>query len=78
MSQNKVIDLKKPGENSEDLLTDLLRSGAKRLIADAVEVEIQLLLSQYSALKDQQGHQQVVRNGYLPEREIQTGIGVIS
>ncbi len=77
MSKNKIIDLKKPGENSEDLLTELLHSGAKRLIADAVEVEIQLLLNEYSALKDQQGHQQVVRNGYLPEREIQTGIGPV-
>ncbi len=35
MSQNKVITLKKPGENSEDLLTELLRTGAQRLIADA-------------------------------------------
>lgn len=77
MSQSKVIDLKKPGENSEDLLTELLRNGAQRLIADAVEAEIQTLIRHYSTLKDQLGHQQVVRNGYLPEREIQTGIGPV-
>ena len=61
MSQNKVISLKKPGENTEDLLTELLRTGAQRLITEAVEVEIQTLLNQYAALRDQQGHQQVVR-----------------
>jgi putative transposase len=77
MSKNKVIALKKPGEFSEDPLTEMLRVGARRLIADAVEAELQELLSQYAAFKNGQGHLQVVRNGYLPEREIQTGIGPV-
>ena len=77
MSKNKVIALKKPGELSEDPLTELLRIGARRLIADAVEAELQELLSDYAGFKDGQGHLQVVRNGYLPEREIQTGIGTV-
>ena len=77
MSKNKVIPFEKPGDNSGDPLTELLRSGARKLITDAVEVELQQLLSQYASLKNEQGHQQVVRNGYLPEREIQTGIGPI-
>lgn len=77
MSKNKVIEFKKSGEISEDPLTELLRIGARQLIADAVEVELQDLLNQYAALRDEQGHLQVVRNGYLPEREIQTGIGLI-
>ena len=77
MSKNKNIALKKPEEISEDPLTELLRIGAKRLIADAVEAELQELLSQYAALKNDQGHLQIVRNGYLPERKIQTGIGPV-
>ena len=77
MSKNKIISLKKPGEISADPLTELLRNGAQRLIADAVEAELQVLLYQYAAFKNLQGHQQVVRNGYLPEREIQTGIGPV-
>ena len=77
MSKNKVIALKKPGELSEDPLTEWLRSGAKRLIADAVEAELQELLSQYATFRNDQGRLQVVRNGYLPEREIQTGIGLV-
>ncbi len=39
MSKNKIITLKKPGDFSEDPLTELLRIGAKRLIAEAVEAE---------------------------------------
>ena len=46
MSKNKIIELKKPGEISGDLLTELLRIGAQRLIADAVEAELQELLGQ--------------------------------
>jgi transposase-like protein len=77
MSQNKIIDLKKPGEFCEDPLTELLRNGARQLIADAVQVELQELLDQYSVLRNERGYLQVVRNGYLPEREILTGIGPI-
>jgi len=77
MRKNTIISLKKPGEISEDPLTELLRTGARKLIADAVEAELQHLLSQYVDFRNGQGHQQVVRNGYLPEREIQTGIGPV-
>jgi putative transposase len=77
MGKNKIIELKKPGEFSEDPLTELLRNGARQLISDAVEAELQELLNQYAELKNEQGHLQVVRNGYLPERSIQTGIGQV-
>lgn len=75
MSKNKIIELKKPGEFSEDPLTELLRNGARQLISDAVEAELQELLNQYAEFKNEQGHRQIVRNGYLPERSVQTGIG---
>lgn len=77
MNENKVIALKKPGEICGDPLTELLRIGARQLISDAVEVELQELLSQYAAFRNDQGCRQIVRNGYLPEREIQTGIGPV-
>ncbi len=77
MSKNKIIAFKKPGEISEDPLTELLRNGARQLILDAVEAELQDLLKQYAEYKNKQGHLQVVRNGYLPEREIQTGVGAV-
>ncbi len=64
MINRKVITLKKPGEFVEDPLTELLRTGARQLITKAVEAELQDLLRQYADLRDEQGHLQVVRNGY--------------
>jgi transposase-like protein len=61
-----------------DALTELLRQGAKELIAHAVGAELCAFLSEYEALRDEQGRRQVVRNGYLPERDVQTGIGSVS
>lgn len=64
-----------PEAESTDPLTDLLRAGARDLIAQAVEAEIQGLLEHHGQLKLPDGRQAVVRNGFLPERTIQTGIG---
>jgi len=77
MNKNKVTTLKTPREISEDPLSELLRAGAKQLIAEAVEAEIQEFLTQYAELRNEKGHRQVVRNAYLPEREILTGIGEV-
>jgi len=77
MDKNTVVTFKKPGDISKDPLSELLRSGARQLIAEAVEAELQEFLQQYDELKNQQGNRTVIRNGYLPEREILTGIGSI-
>jgi len=58
-----------------DPLTEMLRSGAKQLIAQAVEAELQTFLAEFSTKKLEDGRSAVVRNGYLPDRTIQTGIG---
>ena len=78
MAKDNVIQLKKPDPFIDDPITDILRSGARKLLAEALESEIVTFLSQYKDLKDDQNHQRVVRNGYLPERDIQTGIGPVS
>ncbi len=77
MPKDNVIKLKKPEPFIEDPITDLLRSGAQKLLKEALEAEIEDFLSQYRDLKDDLSHQRVVRNGYLPERDIQTGIGPV-
>ena len=64
-----------PQQTFNDPLTDLLRQGARELIAKAVETEVQILLEQHSPKKLPDGRQALVRNGYLPERTVQTGIG---
>jgi transposase-like protein len=64
-----------PEDRAQDPLTDLLRSGARDLIKQAVEAELATMLSEYKDHKLPDGRQTVVRNGYLPERTVQTGIG---
>lgn len=60
--------------NPHDPLTELLRLGTRELIAQAVEAELQALLDIHIQRRLPDGRQVVVRNGYLPERTIQTGI----
>ena len=76
MKNDTVISLEKPVEN-EDLLTGMLRQGARELIATAVQAELTEFLSQFQDAVDHEGRRAVVRNGYLPEREIMTGIGPV-
>jgi len=76
MNQNSVVEQLQQ-ENFHDPLTELLRNGARQLIAEAVEAELHLFLTALSDRKLEDGRQAVVRNGYLPGRTIQTGIGDI-
>lgn len=80
MEEDNVVDYRNPGVPLAvaDALTEVLRRGAKELLQQAVEVEVAEAIAQYAALKDEQGRQRVVRNGYLPERSIQTGIGAVT
>jgi len=66
-----------PLPKGQDVLTDLLRDGARRLLAEAIEAEVAAWIDTHAHLKDASGRQQIVRNGHLPERSIQTGIGPI-
>ena len=75
MTNTTLNVLSQPDETGTDVLTALLRNGARQLIAQAVEAELQLLLQAHEEQRLPDGRQAVVRNGYLPERSIQTGIG---
>jgi len=77
MSNISVTEQKKPEPFVDDPITDILRQGARKLLSQALEAEIEFFLSQYADLKNEAGRQRMVRNGYLPEREIQSGIGSI-
>jgi transposase-like protein len=66
-----------PLPTCRDVLTDLLRDGARRLLAQAIETEVAAWIDAHAHLRDASGRQQVVRNGHLPERTIQTGIGEV-
>ena len=70
MTENTVVSLNTP----QDPLTELIRQGAGDLIAQAVEVELQQLLAQHqNVIVD--GKQAIVRDGFLPERTLQTSVG---
>ena len=79
MTDDKVIEFKSQVESESftDALSELVRQGARQLIAQAVESELQAFLSSYTDLKTVSGHQGVVRNGYLPKRTITTGVGEV-
>lgn len=77
MRDDTVVRFPIPGV-IEDPLTELLRDGARRLIAQAVEAELAEFLEQHEQRRDSRGRAAVVRNGHQPERDILTGIGPVS
>jgi putative transposase len=77
MKKSNVIELE-GRDASLDPLTELLRTGARHLIQQAVEVELHELLSEHADRRLSDGRAGVVRNGHLPEREIQTGLGPVT
>lgn len=77
MEKSNVIEL--AGRDSiVDPLTDLLRTGAQKLIYQAVETELQELLALHSERRTDAGTAGVVRNGFLPARELQTNLGPVT
>jgi len=64
-----------PVETSKDILTEVLRNGAQRMLAAALEAEVESYLARHEGSRDDSGRRLVVRNGHCPERTIQTGLG---
>ena len=64
-----------PAPASRDVLSEILRAGAQRLLTQAIEDEVTDWIESRSNLTNEAGHRQVVRNGRLPKRAILTGLG---
>ena len=64
-------------DTARDVLTEILRAGAQKMLLAAIEDEVASYVSQRVGLLDEDGQRQVVRNGFLPERELMTGIGKV-
>jgi transposase-like protein len=73
---SKVVRLRQPDE-IDDPLTAILRAGARRLLEQAIEAEVESFLASFKDLKLPDGRDRVVRHGHGPERAIQTGIGPV-
>jgi putative transposase len=77
MSPTTVVPLRRPDE-IEDPLTGVLRSGARRLLAQAVEAEAEAFLATLAGVRLADGRERLVRHGHGPERQVQTGIGPVA
>ena len=77
MTRDTITALPDPNGFSADPFTDLIRSGARQLIEQALEAELAALLAQFSNETTPAGHAHIVRHGHLPEREVMTGIGPV-
>ena len=77
MDQGATDAIRFPGAPSQDVLTGILREGAQKLLAQAIEAEVAAHLETHQELRDAEGHRLVVRNGHKDERELQTGVGPV-
>ena len=74
MNENSSVVWFRQPDEIEDPLTNILRNGARQLLAQAVEMEAEAFLAAMKDLKLPDGRDRVVRHGHSPERTIQTGV----
>ena len=78
MKESSVVGLPRPGGIVEDdPLLGVLREGARRMLMQAIQAEVDAFVEGHADLVDDHGRKRIVRNGHAPERRIQTGIGPI-
>ena len=77
MAKSTVVPFDLPSEFSPDPLTEVIQAGAKELLRTAVIAEVSDFIAEYAHLLDEEGRQRLVRHGFLPEREMMTGIGKV-
>jgi putative transposase len=77
MRESNSSTIALPAVSSKDVLTTILRDGAQRMLAQAIEAEVAEWIDGHAHLTNENGHRQVVRNGHLPGRTITTGVGPV-
>ena len=79
MRKSNIIDYKNPSQNLvTDVLSEFLRESAQKMLQLAIEEGVQNFISPYQDKLPTNGSKQVICNGYLPERNIQAGIGAVA
>jgi putative transposase len=76
-SDSTVVSLRQP-DTVDDRLTAVLRSGARQLLAQAIEAEAEEFLAAMKGVRLPDGRERLVRHGHGPERQMQTGIGPVA
>ena len=77
MSEDTITHLPDPSRFARDAITDLIRDGARRLLQQAIEAELETLLTAHAGEQTEDGRARLVRHGHLPEREVLTGVGPV-
>ena len=77
MRESTIDRLVMPVPQSRDVMTEILRAGAQKMLAQMIQQEVDDWLAERASLQDEQGRRQVVRNGFLPKRKITTGVGQV-
>ena len=77
MAKSTVVPFALPSEFSPDPLTAVIRASAKELLRTAVQAEVSTFIAEHAQFLDEDGRQRLVRHGFLPEREVMTGIGAV-
>ncbi len=77
MAKSTILPFELPPEFSPDPLTEVIQNGAKVLLRTAIQAEVSGFIKEYVHLLDNEGRQRLVRHGFLPEREVMTGIGTV-
>ena len=72
-----MVPLQQPSDFSPDTLTEVIQAGARELLRTAVQAEVSAFISEHRHLVDEKGRKRLVRHGFLPEREVMTGIGKV-
>lgn len=78
MTESTPVHQLHPETTAEDALTKLIREGAREVLAAALQAEVDEHIDRFRMVVDAEDKRRVVRNGYLPEREIQTGAGKLA
>ncbi len=66
-----------PAESTKSVLDEILRHGARQMLTEAIEAEVASYIAERNEFLDGQGRRLIVRNGHLPERELQTPVGAV-
>jgi putative transposase len=77
MRESTIDRFALPVPQSRDVMTEILRAGAQKMLTQMIQQEVDDWLAERASLLDEQGRRQVVRNGFLPKREITTGVGQV-
>ena len=64
-------------DGSRSLIDEIVREGARRMLAEALAAEVDAYIAQFTAERDENGHRLVVRNGYHQSREVLTSAGAV-